>query len=357
MIETPNILLENAVPMPLSREHFRLADEMAREQTNPEKAARVRDRILAILAVRDYLQLLDIETDLQGSDSWNPALRMMSETGDLKLTGLGQLECLPVNIESVRPDGMLCAIAPEVRLERMGYLVVAIAEKEAKLLGFTETSGNGEIWGRDLQDMLAFLTYCDRLASGKIYLPQWLVNVETAGWQIVDSLWENEENTAAIATPQGDRGWDKFLKTGKNALRELLGNADVPLRGQWNAETLALRQGTRSLLPQADVARGKLIDLGVRLGQQTIALLVALTREADDRINILVQIHPAGDLEYLPPRLQLTLLQEDGTILQDVESRSQDLCVQLRRFHVSAGENFQLAIAWEEFSTTETFMT
>ncbi|MDX2230897.1 MAG: DUF1822 family protein [Leptolyngbyaceae cyanobacterium bins.349] len=49
---------------------------------------------------------------------------------------------------------------------------------------------------------------------------------------------------------------------------------------------------TRAL--EVGVKRGKLINLGLQLGQQAVALLVNVTSEADEKLGVLVQLYPTG---------------------------------------------------------------
>lgn len=82
----------------------------------------------------------------------------------------------------------------------------------------------------------------------------------------------------------------------------------------------------------AGTNRGKLIDLGMQLGKQTLALLVNITQDAEDRLGILIQLHPTNGEKYLPPNVKLTLLSKAGKTLQEVLSRSGDNYIQLKPF-------------------------
>lgn len=108
-----------------------------------------------------------------------------------------------------------------------------------------------------------------------------------------------------------------------------------------NPET-SLSFGIRSVEP--GVKRGKLINLGVQLGQQTVALLVNVTSEAEGRLGVLVQLHPTGEARYLMPNLTLSLRSQTGKKLQEVTSRSQDNYIQLKPFKGKAGTRFSVAL-------------
>lgn len=99
---------------------------------------------------------------------------------------------------------------------------------------------------------------------------------------------------------------------------------------------------TRSIEP--GTKRGKLINLGVQLGQRTVALLVNVTSEAEGKLGVLVQLHPTGEARYLMPNLTLSLRSQAGKTLQAVTSRSQDNYIQLKPFKGRSGTRFSVAI-------------
>ncbi len=110
-----------------------------------------------------------------------------------------------------------------------------------------------------------------------------------------------------------------------------------------------------NLLPECELMRAKLIDLGVQLGSQTVVLLLALTQESDRKLRLVVQMHPVGGEEYLPASLKLALLTESGDVLQSVTARTQDRGMQLKPFKILQDTNFQLQMTLDDLSLTETF--
>ena len=98
----------------------------------------------------------------------------------------------------------------------------------------------------------------------------------------------------------------------------------------------------------------KLIDLGVQLGGQSLALMLALSQESEEKIAIIVQVHPTGNEKYVPPNLKLMLLQS-GNILQQIQSRSRDCYIQLKRFKGLSGTSFSIQLTLDNFSMTENF--
>jgi hypothetical protein len=171
------------------------------------------------------------------------------------------------------------------------------------------------------------LAYCRHLEPSAIILPvlekklevfqetktklsRWLQGIVDEGWQTIDALINSEANLA-LATR------NTFLETGTKA--------------------------------------GKLINLGMQLGSQTVAILITVTQESEEKIGINLQVYPTGGESYLPPDLQLTLLSKAGKILQEVRSRSQDSYIQLKSFKGEPGKLFSIEIGLGDASVKETF--
>ncbi|NJM72028.1 MAG: DUF1822 family protein [Scytonema sp. RU_4_4] len=144
------------------------------------------------------------------------------------------------------------------------------------------------------------------LHNTRTNLSQWLDGVFEEGWQTIDTL-INPEANLALSTRTTQKGPKK----------------------------------------------AKLIDLGVQLGHQTVALLVNITEEPDDKLGVLIQLHPAGGERYLPPDLKLTLLSKAGKTLQQVISRSQDNYIQLKFFKGEPGKCFSIELSLGEDLTVK----
>ena len=391
------MIKEKSFPMPITYRAFQTAGQFAALVPNPQEAQQIYLNTLAVWAVHDYLQLMEIDTDLEHSDSWHPVLRMCVDVADLTVKGLGKLECRPIGangqgmLENQEPSPShpesfeqstraVCFIPPEVWDERIGYVVVEIDEekKEATLLGFAKTAGTGELVLSELQSMDALLRYLDELARShsthhclersQINLSQWMLNIFEAGWQDVESLFGTQPETLAPESSSASRlslgqWFQNIVDTSRQAIADHFGSQNNP-RIQFqealnfrHPEAVDFHKGkARNLLfPKADVTRAKLIDLRMQLKTKTIALLVALTQESDQKVNILVQLHPRQGEMYLPPHLKLVLLSESGETFQEVESRGQDLCIQLRPFKVLSGTNFSIQVALDGVSIKEAF--
>lgn len=103
------------------------------------------------------------------------------------------------------------------------------------------------------------------------------------------------------------------------------------------------------------VEAAKIIDLGMQLGNKSVALLIGLTRENDNKIGVRIQLHPAAGETYLPKNMKLALRSRSGKVLQELESRHQDNLIQLKRFTCPIGKKFSIEVALGNLSITEDF--
>lgn len=315
MIYHPQNLAEKAIPLPIAETAKNLARQFAAQQPTPEKSEQVYLNTLAVCAVNDYLEMMEIPTDLTASNSWSPIMRLSANVADLEVTGYGKLECRPIKSGETR-----CQIPPEFWEESIGYVVVQIdlQQQEAILLGFSKAVENGELFINKLQSIDDLLEHFEQL-SGKsqVNLSQWFEDIFQIGWQ----------------------SWQGFL----------------------GSETLQLAPSFRQLsgirdLSEAGVKGIKLIDLGIQLENQKVALLVALARTGDRTVGIRVQLHPASSETHLPPNVQLAVLSDPGEILREVRSRSMDNFIQLPHFTGRVGEKFSIQVALERVSMVEDFI-
>jgi len=120
--------------------------------------------------------------------------------------------------------------------------------------------------------------------------------------------------------------------------------------------TVALTFRSDSVLNEVRVKGAKLIDLGMQLESKSVALLIGLSPQNDNKVGIRVQLYPASGDTYLPDNIQLTLLSESGVTLQSVESRSYDNYIQLKRFKLPLGKYFSIQVAREEIKIKENFV-
>ncbi|HIK14891.1 MAG TPA: DUF1822 family protein [Leptolyngbyaceae cyanobacterium M33_DOE_097] len=306
--------------IPLGATAHLQARQFAAEQSTPQKGKQTYLNTLAVYAVHQYLQWLQIDTDLTQGDCWHPGKRALFDIADLVLPNLGKLECRPV-----LPGSTLISLPFEAMQDRIGYVAVQFNESlnEAHLLGFIQATDFPDTAEQlaiaQLQPMDVLLEYLpDVVAESiparkmRVNLSQWLQNAFEVGWQSLDTLLGINQPVA-----------------------------------------FSLRSSAQS----EAIQRAKLIDLGLQLENQSVILLVAVAPDIHNSdVEILVQLHPVPEEPYLPPNLQLHLLSETGEALQTVRSRQHDNYIQLRRFQGTPGECFDIQLTLGTTSLTETFV-
>lgn len=145
-------------------------------------------------------------------------------------------------------------------------------------------------------------------SSIRTRLSQWLQGVLDEGWQSIDALINPEENLA----------W----------------STRHPLSGA---------QG------------GKLINFGMQLGNQAVALLVTVTPDIEGKLGVNIQVLPVAEAQVLPPQLKLTLLSNTDKILQEVCSREHDNYIQLKPFRGRTGTEFSIEVSLNNIRVKEAF--
>lgn len=299
--------------VPLGAEAHRLAQQFCRKQSDRTKAKQIYLNTLAVSAVNFYLQCMGIETNWEGSLSYSSVFVSLMDVADLEIPKLGKLECRPI-----LPQTNILTIPPETWCDRIAYLAVRLDSslEQATLLGFTTMAPeSGELPVNQLHSLEQFLKRLHQIkqlqqATMRVNLSQWFEHIFTDNWQSVEALLTRTENLA-----------------------------------------FSFRSASR--LGEASVKRAKLIDLGLQLANQSVTLLVAIAPDVDDKVTILVQLHPTS-ADYLPPDIKLILL-SDGSTLQYVESRTEDNYIQLKRFRVIPGECFDIQVAFGNVRVTESF--
>jgi len=144
-----------------------------------------------------------------------------------------------------------------------------------------------------------------------VNLSQWLENVFEKGWQTVEAI------------------------LGTKALQPVSRFRDE------NSEIVAIRT--------------KLIDLGMQLADAlAVAMVVGITREADDKIGIVIRVCSTKQQSYLPPGLQLIVLDESEATFAETHARQGDNWLQ-HEFQGNPGERFSIKVAIGDVSFQEYF--
>ena len=359
------MILQHSLEIPITKRALATAEQFASQQPHSQQQEQTRLNTLAVWAVRDYLELMNIQTEIEASDSWNPVVRLCEDVADLMVQGLGKLECRPL-LPDTENKGV-CHLPPEVWEERIGYIVVEIdrSRKKATLLGFSPIAKNGQLLLNELQSLTDLLQHLESLKQPQVQLGQWFDNIFPPVWQEIEAIFPLESEST-ISPQSEQRLGVEPLGLSPN-LPGWLGRITARGRQIWqdlsNAESMELQSAgafrslkkVNNLLPECELMRAKLIDLGVQLGSQTVVLLLALTQESDRKLRLVVQMHPVGEEEYLPANLKLALLAESGETLQSVTARTQDRGMQLKPFKILPDTNFQLQMTLDDLSLTETF--
>ncbi len=330
-----------AVPLPITAEAHEQAEQFAAKQPSVAKARQVYANTLAVWAMNDYCQMLEIATDLVSSDSWNPAVQLMADVADLVLPGMGRLECRPTYAPSTT-----CAVPPETWALRVGYSVVELSEdlQTARLLGFTSNVTNETLALSDLKPPEELIDHLHSLTpvpaslqteanrSPLATLSHWfdsIVDASDNGWQTLEELLGTVSLTPAFSHRGPDPQSSEF-------------DHQRPLSSQLTEET------------GASVHRGKLLNLAVRLGMQRVLLLIRLQSQTMDEIHISVQAYPV-DQPCLPPDLELLIIDGSGEVFMQAQARQADNYIQLQ-FTGKLGEPFTTQLKLEDIYHSEQFI-
>lgn len=374
---TPTDVSKTVVP--ISEADRKIALTFARQQPTREKAEQVYLNTLAVLATKYCLDRLEIATDLEASDSWNPFMRLAANIADLKLANGGNLECCPV-----RDREQICHIPPEVLENRIGYVCARIdqPDREATILGFIPSVIGTSLPLDCLQPLEALLIHLEGITSQSqpiVHLRQWFDKITDAidgTWQTVEMLGRNESAIAFRFRTFG--AIEDNQENIKKLVKKLLANQrfdSLPLDGtdlqsepDFQAALAQLIQTTSdeetrwkaaeilwSIEPNHP-ATGvrRVMDLGLFLAGQQIALMVAVLQSGDRRLSILTRVYPIGEERYLPSGLGLTVLTEDGSPGLETSARERDNYIQLK-LRGEFGEQFGIQVRLNDGIITEYF--
>lgn len=103
------------------------------------------------------------------------------------------------------------------------------------------------------------------------------------------------------------------------------------------------------------VSRAKVIDLGMQISGQAVALVVRLVSRADGLVDIYLRCYPAGESIYLPPGLQLLVLDDSGATVLKSQARNADIWLQLD-LEGQPGGRFSAEVRLGDFKLQENFV-
>ena len=303
-----------ALPVPISQDAHRFAEQFAREQATPQKGKQVYLNTLAVVAVRDYLQWLSMATAIDRGDCWHPAKRAMFNVADLVLSHLGKLECIPI-----LPDQNALEISPEVTEDRLGYVAVQFGEElqQVELLGF--------------------------LPAHQISFPPSPVPLDR-----LDPL----DNLIDII--DWHRQW-------KNLWQRLSQPEWEPLELLLNPSTRSLKTATRSPRyfrkrepVKFSFSRGKAIEWQADNVGSSLLLTISVGDASTEEVEVNMKLYPREENAYLPAGLQVSLLDESGAVCMNAQAREKDGWIELE-FECKPQEEFALKIILNENQIVENF--
>lgn len=341
---------ERAMVLPITQRGRDIAQEFEQfhqraSHLSVQRMEQIRLNTLAVWAVHDYFNLLDVPTNLEQSDSWNPMMQLAGDMADLVVEGLGRVECRPMRAHEER-----CVVPPETWTARVGYVAVEISEdlKSAKLLGFTPTVETETVAVsalRPLEDLIDQIHHLQETAqvqqtdqgqqtaltpaqaSPSVRLGQWLQGMFETGWQQVDQM----------LTPER-------------------------LNSLYAFRTAAPFVNASAAEETSGVERAKWIDLGLQLGRGTVALVVQLQPEQDDegpetvqKTVVTLQLCPGPGEAVLPSGVALQVLDGTGEIFSQTQARDADNLIQLK-FRGDRDECFQVVVALDDVRIVESFI-
>jgi len=291
------------INIPLGLEPHRLAQQFCRRQVDGKKAKQVYLNTLAVWAVHFYLKCMEIETNLEESDSFNLGMQTIANVADLDILNVGKLECRPV-----LPGEKLVYIPPEVLENRIAYVAVQMSEslRECEILGFaTAVSGEALALGelQSIEELLPSLNF----ERSPVNLSRWFQDIFEEGWK---------------------------------ALHELLPPEDPQLAFNFRGET---RQGAQ------------LINLGIERDCKQVILAVTIAKDSPDEVEVLVEVRSQPEQTYLPENLQVKLLNAAGEAVLEAQSMSENKNIQLE-FTGEPEDRFSVRIILGDVVVTENFV-
>lgn len=296
----------------LGGEAHKTAKKFAVQQSSVETAKQIYLNTLAVYAIHDYLKLLNIETDLQSSHSWNPFVRAFSTISDLMIPDAGRVICCPI-----LPDATTLTLASKVEEDQIGYVGVQFGQQLDKV------------------QLIGFISNLD-IPDGTQLIPvEQLRPLEDLIDRIYDS-WETNSETIECFRQwlEGNygRGWQEEQQV---------------LTTQWKA-------GNRNRNSDSTgISRAKLIQLD----DHVVALLITVILKTENEFTIQLRLYPAGSSVFLPIGTQLTILDEEQNPIpkldRQLETEDNSMTLELGG---EAGDRFSVRISIGENSVTENFM-
>ena len=311
-----NLTFSQALKVFLTAEAHGYAELFAAEQATPEKGKQVYLNTLAVVAVQTYLKCLGIQTAIHQGDCWHSGSRAIFNVADLVLPNIGKVECRPVF-----PGEKELFLPPEVIDNRIGYIAVQFEEdlNQVQILGFVSARNidgfQDSIPLTQIESLDALIDEIDWCRKW-VNLRQWFAGIFQTEWQPSELLPGTNMRSSRKATGIFETEWQPS---------ELLPGTKM-----------------RSL-KKATFSCGKIINFGSGATHRSIVLEVKVTAKFEGEIDICVRLYPINEIPYLPPGLQVQILDESGNSAMEAEAREKDDWIELE-FGCQPQEKFTVEI-------------
>jgi hypothetical protein len=103
------------------------------------------------------------------------------------------------------------------------------------------------------------------------------------------------------------------------------------------------------------IKKAKVLDLGVQLGDRQVVMFVNATQDSEEKLSVVIQLHPTKGERFLPTDTKLTLYSKAGKTLQEVIARGYDNFIQLKPFKGELGKCFSVEISLDNVEVREYF--
>jgi Protein of unknown function (DUF1822) len=336
-----NTTYEFALPLPITQVARQTAQTFA-QHLPATKAQQIRLNTLAVLAMQNYFQLMEIPTRLSDSDSWNPVLRVCADVADLEIPGIGRLECRPV-----LSDAKTCPIPPETWDDRIGYVVVEINEEaqEARLLGFVPAAAEVEDLPlsdlRSPEDLLEHL-YALKTAPASSISPSIPAAAESSpSTPVLEPIGRSLAPVQQALTNLGNWLSGEIAQTWQ-AVEDLVNPAQLGTAFRRGSNTTA--RGASSVL------RAQSLSLAPEL-DQPVALVVQLKPGMDNQAEVAIALFPTTQ-PSLPANLKISVVNPVTNAVMDTGSARQVLILE----NCTTGDRFSVRISLNTTTLSRDFV-
>lgn len=187
-------------------------------------------------------------------------------------------------------------------------------------------------------------------AKSQVNLGQWLENVFEEGWQTIEQLFLPGEPSFVYAYAlREQKSNSEDLETISSLIETIDNSQDEETR--WRAVESLWRLDPNN---RASGMR-RVKDLGMLIQGFPLALMVAILPKPDQSRGVLLRIYPMGNQQYLPPHLELVVLDEAGNRFLEADAREADDYIQLK-FSGLPGECFSVCVVMGEARIREDFV-